>query len=77
MNENATIAPPVVDEEWAGGGMTVRILGVWDDGYSVLRLTGQGRRLKRPTERGFIPARNFTDGRMVRVLAAPVSSGDA
>lgn len=57
-------ATPEVGSIWQGGGMTVRVVEVWDEDARVERLTGRGRLLKRPVRAGFIPLRYFHEGRM-------------
>lgn len=70
----ATEARPGVGSCWYGGGMTVRVVEVWDDGVTVVRLTGRGRRLKRPGDRAFMPIRYFEDGTMKpEIEADPIS----
>jgi hypothetical protein len=42
--------------------MTSKVVDVWDDGITVLRLTSnRGGLLKRPTERIFVFARDFDE----------------
>lgn len=62
-----SVWPPEEGSVWIGCGWLVRVLYAHEcnDGMIVLRLTGNGRLLKRPRERMFVVRSVFESGQMV------------
>lgn len=58
MSSAATVEPEA-GSVWGGGGLTCRVIEVIDGDVRVLRLTGRGRVLKRPSEIVVIPLNSF------------------